>query len=60
MRSTSGAAAGRSSSSPPAAAPLRCSYSGLPGNTGLNNTALDFSEGAGGNGWVNRLSVNTD
>ena len=45
---------------PPAAAPLRCSYSGLSGNTGLNNTALDFSEGAGGNGWVNRLSVNTD
>jgi hypothetical protein len=44
---------------PPAAAPLRCSYSGLAGNTGLNNTALDFSEGAGGNGWVNRLSVNT-
>jgi hypothetical protein len=43
---------------PPAAAPLRCSYSGLSGNTGLNGAALDLSEGAGGNAWVNQLSVN--
>ncbi|HTF03044.1 MAG TPA: T9SS type A sorting domain-containing protein [Bacteroidia bacterium] len=32
--------------------PLRCSYSGLGGNTGCGNGAVDVSEGAGGDKWV--------
>lgn len=43
--------------------PVRCSFSGLFGNTGLGNTATDFSDGdgTGGNGgldaWVRPLTV---
>lgn len=42
---------------PPPGAPARCSYSALTGNTGLNYTATDNSEGAGGDKWVNDLTV---
>ncbi len=38
-------------------APIRCSYSGVTGNTGLGNGAADFSEGAAGNGWVSTMNV---
>ncbi len=38
-------------------APLRCSYSGLSGNTGLLAGAGDNSEGAGGDKWVNPITV---
>jgi hypothetical protein len=43
-------------------APVRCSYSGLYGNTGLAATAggspvTDVSEGAGGDAWVMPLNV---
>jgi hypothetical protein len=37
--------------------PIRCSFSGTPGNTGLGNGATDLSEGFGGNGWVAPLNV---
>jgi hypothetical protein len=37
--------------------PLRCSYSGLGGNTGCGNGAVDVSEGAGGDKWVSTFSV---
>ena len=37
---------------PPLGPPLRCSYSGLTGNTGVGNGAADASEGAGGDKWV--------
>lgn len=43
--------------------PVRCSFSGLSGNTGLGNSATDFSDGdgTGGNGgldaWVSTLNV---
>ncbi len=42
---------------PPAGAPIRCSYSGLTGNTGLGMGATDFTEGAGGDKWVAPLNV---
>lgn len=42
---------------PPAAQPIRCSYSALTGNTGLNYTATDQTEGAGGDKWVDDLAV---
>ncbi len=42
---------------PPAAAPLRCSYSALYANTGLGNGAVDQSEGAGGDAWVQTINV---
>jgi hypothetical protein len=42
---------------PPASQPIRCSYSGLTGTTGLNYTATDLSEGANGDKWVRYLSV---
>ena len=42
---------------PPATAPVRCSYSGLGGDTGLNYTATDNTEGAAGDKWVNDLPV---
>jgi hypothetical protein len=38
-------------------APIRCSYAGTVGNTGLGNGATDLSEGALGNGWVAPLNV---
>ncbi|MCB9274756.1 MAG: gliding motility-associated C-terminal domain-containing protein [Lewinellaceae bacterium] len=37
--------------------PVRCSYAAGSGPTGLGNGAADFSEGAGGNGWVAPLTV---
>jgi hypothetical protein len=37
--------------------PLRCSYSGLGGNTGCGNGAVDLSEGAGGDKWVSTFNV---
>lgn len=42
---------------PPGVDPIRCSYSSLGGNTGLNLTATDVSEGVGGDKWVDELSV---
>ena len=42
---------------PPANPPIRCSYAGASGNTGLNTTALDLSEGAGGDKFVQLLNV---
>lgn len=42
---------------PPAGAPIRCSYSGLTGNTGLGMGATDVTEGAGGDKWVSPLNV---
>lgn len=44
---------------PPTAAPFRCSYSGLTGNTGLLAGAGDDSEGSGGDKWVNPMNVTT-
>ncbi|MBK6830496.1 MAG: hypothetical protein IPG92_07035 [Flavobacteriales bacterium] len=37
---------------PPVGPPLRCSASGVYGNTGLNYTALDVSEDPYGDKWV--------
>ncbi|KPE51584.1 T9SS type B sorting domain-containing protein [Chryseobacterium indologenes] len=37
--------------------PIRCSYSGTSGNTGLSMTATDTTEGAGGDKWVKYLDV---
>jgi hypothetical protein len=37
--------------------PVRCSYAGVAGNTGLGNGATDNSEGAGGDGYVAPLNV---
>ncbi len=42
---------------PPNTSPLRCSYSGLIGNTGLGNGAVDQSEGAGGDAFVQTITV---
>ncbi len=42
---------------PPSSAPLRCSYSGLLGDTGLGNGAVDQSEGAGGDKYVQLITV---
>lgn len=35
--------------------PVRCSYSGLTGNTGMANGSGDISEGASGDSWVNGI-----
>ncbi|PWW29871.1 T9SS type B sorting domain-containing protein [Chryseobacterium sp. AG844] len=37
--------------------PIRCSYSGLSGNTGLNMTSTDLSETATGDKWVKYMDV---
>ncbi len=37
--------------------PIRCSFSGVTGNTGLGNGAVDLSEGVAGNGWVAPLNA---
>ncbi len=37
--------------------PVRCSFAGLNGAGGLNYTAVDLSESAGGDGWVRYLDV---
>lgn len=44
---------------PPVGLPLRCSYAiqGGNGNTGLNTTALDASEGVFGDQWTQQLTV---
>ncbi len=42
---------------PPVNDPVRCSYSGDEGTTGLGNGASDFSEGSGGDKWVAALTV---
>lgn len=42
---------------PPSSAPLRCSYAAPSGSTGLNMTATDLSENAGGDKWVRYLNV---
>lgn len=42
---------------PPASPPLRCSYAAPSGDTGLNFTATDLTEGAGGDKWVRYLDV---
>lgn len=46
-----------SSICPPLSAPLRCSYAAPSGATGLNFTAGDLTEGAGGDKWVRYLDV---
>lgn len=42
---------------PPAGTPLRCSWAAPSGDTGLNFTATDLTEGAGGDKWVRYLDV---
>ncbi|MEO8590784.1 MAG: hypothetical protein ABI432_15520 [Flavobacteriales bacterium] len=42
---------------PPSGPPVRCSYSGATGNTGMGNGAVDLSEGAGGDKWVAPLNA---
>ncbi len=42
---------------PPVSAPIRCSWAAGGGNTGMNTTATDNSEGAGGNRWINDLNT---
>jgi hypothetical protein len=42
---------------PPDVQPLRCSYSGTSGNTGLGNGAVDASEDSGGDKWVAPIDV---
>ncbi len=44
---------------PPENQPLRCSWSGLSGNTGMRTTSSDFSEDASGDKWVAALTVIT-
>lgn len=44
---------------PPVGAPLRCSWAGVPGNTGLGSGAVDLTEGAAGNGWVAPIVATT-
>jgi hypothetical protein len=39
------------------APPVRCSYAAGPGSTGMNYTAVDLSEFAGGDRWVRYLDV---
>lgn len=42
---------------PPLGAPLRCSWAAPSGATGLNATSTDQTEGAGGDKWVQQLTV---
>ncbi|MEO8068575.1 MAG: hypothetical protein ABI599_12840 [Flavobacteriales bacterium] len=42
---------------PPPGNPTRCSYAAPGGPTGMNYTATDNTEGAGGDKWVNDLTV---
>ena len=42
---------------PPAGPPLRCSWGDGPVNTGLNWTATDLTEGAGGDSWTRYIDV---
>src|SRR5690554_686329 len=45
---------------PPISTPIRCSYAGGSGDTGMSNGATDFSEDAGGDKWVAPLNVVDD
>lgn len=45
---------------PPVGAPLRCSYSGAGGNTGLQAGSGDDTEGAGGDGFVDPITAAED
>ena len=47
-----------SASCPPNEAPLRCSYSGTTGNTGLLDGSGDNTEGSGGNRFVEDINAN--
>ncbi|WP_066757788.1 proprotein convertase P-domain-containing protein [Crocinitomix algicola] len=42
---------------PPPVAPLRCSYAGATGNTGLTFGAVDETEDEFGDGWVNAITA---
>lgn len=42
---------------PPVGPPVRCSYAAPSGDTGLNFTATDLTEGAFGDKWVRHLDV---
>lgn len=42
---------------PPVTSPIRCSYSGVDGNTGMIVGEGDNSEPSGGNGWIEALPV---
>lgn len=42
---------------PPNGPPVRCSFAAVNGSTGMDFTALDLSEGAAGDGWVQYLDV---
>lgn len=44
---------------PPSGPPTRCSYAAPSGDTGMNSTATDNSEGAGGDKWVSDMNVIT-
>lgn len=48
-----------SNTCPPNATPIRCSYSGTSGNTGMGNGASDTSEGQFGDKWVAPLNAIT-
>lgn len=41
----------------PSTSPVRCSYSALSGNTGINTAATDLSENALGDKWVKYMDV---
>lgn len=43
-------------SCPPSGPPVRCSYSDDPGDTGMNDVAIDFSETWAGDKWVSELT----
>ncbi|MBK6343406.1 MAG: hypothetical protein IPF41_12670 [Flavobacteriales bacterium] len=47
-------------SCPPMAAPLRCNYSGDPGDTGLSSAGTNPSENASGFKWSTLMPVSTD
>jgi len=42
---------------PPISDPIRCSYSGDKGTTGVGNGANDLSEGSNGDRWVSAMTV---
>lgn len=44
---------------PPNNLPVRCNYSGTPGDTGLSASGTNPSEGAGGSKWSTQLPVTT-
>jgi hypothetical protein len=44
-------------SCPPKIAPVRCNYSGDPGDTGLSTLGTNPSEGGSGNKWSTRMTI---